>query len=160
MGVIKTVEVPQIQYIEKCIDVPVIKTVEQLIEIPRVEYQDVEGETTYVPVDYGVVRQMAPQQFTSERVVGPDLETTVTSVMQAPPTTSFVQPMTSIAQPVATSFVQQAPMTTMAAPTTSYVQPQMTTMAAPLTMTGGSIVMGAPTMGGSVGVPPMGGSVI
>lgn len=119
-----------------------------------------------MPVDYGVVRQMAPQQFTSERVVGPDLETTVTSVMQAPPTTSFVQPMTSIAQPVATSFVQQAPMTTMAAPTTSYVQPQMTTMAAPMTMaapptmTGGSIVMGAPTMGGSVGVPPMGGSVI
>merc|ERR1712070_368989 len=89
-----------------------IKTVEQLIEIPRVEYQDLEGETTYVPVDYGVVRQQAPTQFTQERMVGPDLETTVTSVMQAPPTTSMIQPV---------GYVQ--PMTTMAAPTTSYVQP-------------------------------------
>merc|ERR1711977_209276 len=105
-------------------DVPVIKTIEQLIEIPSVEYQDVEGETTYVSVDYGVVRQQAPSQFTQERVVGPDFETTVTSVMQAPPTTSFVQTMT-------------APMTT-AAPTTSYVQPttaMAAPVAAPMTMT-------------------------
>merc|ERR1712046_459419 len=93
--VIKTVEVPQIQYVEKCIDVPVIKTVEQLIEIPRVEYQDVEGETTYVSVDYGVVRQQMPSLMSQERVVGPDLEATVTQVMQAPPTTSFVQPTMS-----------------------------------------------------------------
>merc|ERR1711907_235258 len=81
--VIKTVEVPQIQYIEKMIDVPVIKTVEQVIEIPRVEYQDVEGETVVMPVDAGVTRQQAPTEFTQERMQGPDLETTVTSVVQA-----------------------------------------------------------------------------
>merc|ERR1711985_175468 len=140
MGVIKTVEVPQIQYIEKVIDVPVIKTVEQLIEIPRVEYQDVEGETTYVPVDYGVVRQQAPSQFTQERVVGPDLETQFTSVMQAPPTTSYVQPTMSYVQPVV---AQPAPMTSFAQPTTA--------MPAPMTMTGSMI--GRPMGGSFIGRP-------
>merc|ERR1712185_309472 len=122
--VVKTVEVPQIQYMEKVIDVPVIKTVEQIIEIPRVEYQDVQGETSYMPVDYGVVRQVAPSTFAQERVVGPDLETTVTSVMQAEPV-MMQAPMTSFVQPQV-----------MAAPMTSFVQP---TMAAPTTM------MAAPT---------------
>merc|ERR1712193_421694 len=111
----KVVEVPQIQTVQKFVDVPVIKTVEQIIEIPRVEYQDVQGETSYVPVDYGVVRQVAPSTFAQERVVGPDLETTVTSVVQAEP---IVQTMVQTVP--TTSFVQ--PMTAVAAPTTSYVQ--------------------------------------
>ena len=56
------------------IDVPGVKTMEQIIEIPRVEYQEVAGNTTYVSVDLGTVRQMAPSVTEQVREVGPDLE--------------------------------------------------------------------------------------
>jgi len=119
--------------------VPKIVEVEQIIEIPRVEYKDVEGETTTeeVPMNVQMVQQGTVRQ---ETVDGPDLEP-VTMQMQQP---MMPQPMMQMAQPMmqtvaapTTSYVQAAPavQTLAASPSTSYIQAAPTTSyAQPMTL--------------------------
>merc|ERR1712087_1053171 len=147
--VVKQVEVPQIQTIEKIVEVPFVQTVEKVVEIPTVG-NTVQGEQRAVNIQLETVRQVAPAEAHQEVVSGPDL------------------PMET-AQPILRALPQEAqqgyPMQTMtyAAPPVATMQMQPQIMAEPvagvampmMTVQGGSVAM----QGGSVAMQMGGGSV-
>merc|ERR1712084_143968 len=72
--VVKQIEVPQIQTIEKIVEVPFVQTVEKIVEIPTVG-NTVPGEQRAVNVQLETVRQIAPAEAHEEVVAGPPLPT-------------------------------------------------------------------------------------
>jgi len=127
--VVKQIEVPQIQTIEKIVEVPFVQIVEKIVEIPTVG-NTVPGEQRAVNVQLETVRQVAPTEAVEEVVVGPPL------------------PMET-AQPILRGVQQEMPMGFPMAGTQMMMEPVM--HAAPMMTSapmiqGGSVSMAAPVM--------------
>jgi len=70
--VVKQIEIPQIQTIEKIVEVPYIQTVEKIVEIPQVG-ETVQGNQRSVTQQLETMRQMAPAETVQEVVEGPPM---------------------------------------------------------------------------------------
>merc|ERR1712031_74644 len=104
---IKQVEIPMIQTIEKTVEIPQVQTVEKTIEIPQV--MQVPGETRQVAIPAAGGRQQAPAEVVQVTEMGAPLP----AEMMAPPPPPPVQTAVMAAPPVQTvQAVQAAPMTT------------------------------------------------
>merc|ERR1712151_1454734 len=125
MGVVKQIEIPQIQTIEKIVEIPYIQTVEKTVEVPQAG-ETVNGGQRSVTMTLETVRQEAPAEFVQVTEMGPPLPAERgADVILAPP--APVQ--TAIAAPVMTTV---APVMTTVAPPVMVAEPIRTTMAQPV----------------------------
>merc|ERR1719446_884258 len=104
---IKQVEVPMVQTIEKTVEIPQVQTVEKTIEIPQV--MQVPGETRQVAIPAAGGRQQAPAEVVQVTEMGAPLpaEMMAPQVMTAPPPPP-VQTAVMAAPPVQTVQAVQA----------------------------------------------------
>merc|ERR1712050_652631 len=147
--VIKQVEIPQIQTIEKVVEIPQVQTVEKVVEIPEV--QTLAGATRSVNLPSASVRQTAPAEVVQVTEIGPPLpaETAPAIVTQAPmaaPAPAFTAAPAglmqatmaapiSMAAPAMMEFSAAPAVTTI--PTTTMFAPLVESFAAPMPTTYG-----------------------
>merc|ERR1711953_165743 len=67
--VVKQVEVPQIQTIERIVEVPFVQTIEKIVEIPQVG-EAIQGQQTHTTSTLEPMRQVAPAEMHEELVMG------------------------------------------------------------------------------------------